>query len=644
MGLFQKTLTKEEEIDKQGFYAPFIAAIQPQGGITFRLEKVVQKGSSYEAIYHVTVYPSEANLFWLEGIMGLDDIVVTTDVKHIDKEEAKDSIGNIIEEYLNRAYTEKKERGRVDASLEYNEIKDLYELVSKNKEVMKRIILRLFITSPTIHDLEQRIRDVQTSIETEGFQADVFSNETEYEYLSKFVSFSEQESYPNKRYGQPIQASALALGVPFTGVSLRDPRAIYWGESRTGGPIFWDVTHVDKFRKSFDIVGVGKKGAGKSTTIKKLTDERLMKGDYIRALDVTGEYTEQAIQRGGTVISMDGSSGVLNILEIMRTGETNSVCWSLHTTKLKQFYKQINQNASENELSTFSEVATDLYKAYGLYLPTDLEEINMVNRPSTDYPILSDLREHVRQVLYKNGLNGHMNEDISLSKQNYLENIETTINDLISNYGNMFNSHSTIQKIEDIPFVVFNMQNVVDMEIFPAQLFNILYLNWRGMFHIGGPQLEMYRRNEIDLEDVHFYFTVFDEAHHILNTRYPDAIKQLKKFSREGRKYFAGLWLFTQNITDLVPSNGADQSSEVVRDIISLLEMAEYKMIMQQDPNSMDVVRNVFKNTFSESELQAIPQLEQGEMILSLSTVKNIRFSVHTTAKQRAIYGGGVGA
>ncbi|EAF1137883.1 type VI secretion protein, partial [Listeria monocytogenes] len=143
----------------------------PQGGITFRLEKVVQKGSSYEAIYHVTVYPSEANLFWLEGIMGLDDIVVTTDVKHIDKEEAKDSIGNSIEEYLNRAYTEKKERGRVDASLEYNEIKDLYELVSKNKEVMKRIILRLFITSPTIHDLEQRIRDVQTSIETEGFQA-----------------------------------------------------------------------------------------------------------------------------------------------------------------------------------------------------------------------------------------------------------------------------------------------------------------------------------------------------------------------------------------------------------------------------------------------------------------------------------------
>lgn len=102
--------------------------------------------------------------------------------------------------------------------------------------------------------------------------------------------------------------------------------------------------------------------------------------------------------------------------------------------------------------------------------------------------------------------------------------------------------------------------------------------------------------------------------------------------------------MFTQNITDLVPSNGADQSSEVVRDIISLLEMAEYKMIMQQDPNSMDVVRNVFKNTFSESELQAIPQLEQGEMILSLSTVKNIRFSVHTTAKQRAIYGGGVGA
>lgn len=134
MGLFQKTLTKEEEIDKQGFYAPFIAAIQPQGGITFRLEKVVQKGSSYEAIYHVTVYPSEANLFWLEGIMGLDDIVVTTDVKHIDKEEAKDSIGNSIEEYLNRAYTEKKERGRVDASLNTTRLKIFMNWSAKIKK------------------------------------------------------------------------------------------------------------------------------------------------------------------------------------------------------------------------------------------------------------------------------------------------------------------------------------------------------------------------------------------------------------------------------------------------------------------------------------------------------------------------------
>lgn len=62
---------------------------------------------------------------------------------------------------------------------------------------------------------------------------------------------------------------------------------------------------------------------------------------------------------------------------------------------------------------------------------------------------------------------------------------------------------------------------------------------------------------------------------------------------------------------------------------------------MHQDSNAKDKFRQVLGSTCTEWELDQIPQLEQGETILSISGYGNIKFKVYVSDDELAIYRGG---
>src|SRR5690625_7703567 len=59
-------------------------------------------------------------------------------------------------------------------------------------------------------------------------------------------------------------------------------------------------------------------GAGKSTALKKLLMDNEARGNYIRGFDVTGEFKKLVHTLGGQSISLDGSDGIINPLQIFR--------------------------------------------------------------------------------------------------------------------------------------------------------------------------------------------------------------------------------------------------------------------------------------------------------------------------------------
>ncbi|MED4117133.1 type IV secretion system protein VirB4, partial [Priestia megaterium] len=160
------------------------------------------------------------------------------------------------------------------------------------------------------------------------------------------------------------------------------------------------------------------------------------------------------------------------------------------------------------------------------------------------------------------------------------------------------------------------------------------------MLQNGQPQLEAYTKGELPFEDAIRYLIVIDEAHRIVNTKKGSehALDFLTEFSREARKYFAGLIYASHLITDFVPE-GSEQTA--IEKIKTLFDLTQYKFIMNQDDNNLDTIQRVFKTGITDSELAEIPRLPVGDVLLCIKSVKNILFHIEIDEEEKVLYGGG---
>src|SRR5699024_3078792 len=126
----------------------------------------------------------------------------------------------------------------------YEDLEDMYEEIRQG-EVMKRVILRLYISAKTLNGLEERVQEVIENIESLNFRGSVLLNEQEYEWKSLFSNYQSQQYYPNRRKGFGVPSMTLAAGMPFHFTSLSDPNGRYYGSTDTGGNVIFDLFHND---------------------------------------------------------------------------------------------------------------------------------------------------------------------------------------------------------------------------------------------------------------------------------------------------------------------------------------------------------------------------------------------------------------
>jgi len=215
-----------------------------------------------------------------------------------------------------------------------------------------------------MYDLDNKIKSIITSLSGSGFKCAVCINETYSDWRNMFLSYSQQQGTIYSRSGQPLLSKVLAGGNPFHFSSLNDPLGTYFGDTQTGGAVLFDLFHKDNIRMSYDFIACGKKGSGKSTTLKKLMTDRAARGDIVRVFDVTGEFTELCNFLGGTIISLDGSrDNIINILQIL-PDESPTVAFNKHVSKVLTIYTYLKGNdVEETELLVLKILLRLLYKA-----------------------------------------------------------------------------------------------------------------------------------------------------------------------------------------------------------------------------------------------------------------------------------------
>lgn len=644
---FKKKEESVEEIkDKLGYNPYLISEIQPMGNIKFE-ERYIKKGDGYETCIFIYDYKTIVSDFWLEPIMNMEGVIPTLDIASTSRFEVVRDINKAMAEQDTRYQNAKDNVDRMDAEKAYNGLKEMYEMVDDG-EVIKRVVLRVYVYAKTFSELEIKTKEVLNHLESYNFRGTVLLNEQQYEWESLVTGYNTQMEYPNKRNGKEIPSQTLAGGNFLHFTSLADPYGSHYGTTDTNGTVIFDLFHKDSFRKFYNGLVIGKMGTGKSTLLKKLVKDNAIKGYKVRVLDVTGEFTGLVESLEGKTIALDGSEGLINILQVFKTvldDEGNveeGLSFTQHLSKMSVFYKYIKNNASHNEVIEFENLLRKLYISKGMWSSDPNVEMSITSHKSSEYPILSDLLSLVEKELYEDVESKKLRENLSRDRESRLLDIELSLANLIENYGHIFNGVSSIEDFDKELVVSFPLRNLLNLkpEIFQAQIFNLMNMLWDGMIVNGEHQLKNFTNNNMSFEDAQRYLIVLDEAYNIINTEDTSqpAVKYITQFMREARKYFGGIVFASHLLTDFVPMNSSQTNAENVK---KLFQLTQYKFIGEQDIEALPQIKSVFEGQLTESEIKVIPTLVTGNMVLSISSVKNIVFTVDVSEEELKLFGGG---
>lgn len=621
----------------------FVKDTQPMGGITFKDEFYNRKGDGYEACLHIYDFPNRFTEYWLNDITSSENTVVTVDTCTPKDIDFLEKISHSVEELGSRRKSANKVTEFDSHDMEFQVLREL-ALNLKAGEVIKLVHIRLFINAPTKSELKKRVFEVQKKLKGDGYMSAVFLDENKDEWQSLFLDIETQMKMPNGRPGNEIPAEVMGLGFAHDQTSLRDPSGFYFGYTRTKGTVYLDTFHTTLKRFSYSSMVVGDMNSGKSTTMKKLLKENGIRGNYIRGFDKSKEYYELTKYLGGKTINLDGTNGIINLMQVFPTvtveGENDvtvdeAASFGQHVSKLNMCYRILNPQCTDAEHQQFDELVYDFYHDIGLWIPTENKKITSL--PVEEYPILSDFYNYTIERY-------HNENDLHFKAR--IGDISKSIGNLVKQYSKLFDGHTTIPDLENEQIVFYDIGTLSNLkpEIFDIQIYNALTQIWGLMMKIGKREKEAYENHSKHWYDITRFLVAIDECHNIVNINKAFAADYIVTFQSEARKFFAGIILGTQRLERMFPKADNVSSEKMVLAANKLAEifgLCQYKFIFRQDQTSMGLIQKLFGEQLTNNEYSLMPSLEKGDCILSISGDRNLVMHVEVTHEELEIFKGG---
>lgn len=615
--------------------------IQPKGGITFRDPSYILTGDGYVRCLHVYEFPNVLNNFWINKIFNLEDTVCSIDINTKDLATVKKNINKSIGEEGARYGTAKNHMERYDAAKRIQELQTLYNQLSSMGEVIKACDFRIFVKARTLAALEEKCEKIINEIEGDSFRLTTLLNEQKQEWQSLFSPYSKAHQIPFAMKGLSLTSEQLAIGYPFNYSELLDEQGTLLGFSETGGVVLFDEFAKSKKRQHYNSVVCGSMGSGKSTYLKKRFKHHASIGNYIRTFDVSGEFSDLTKEFGGKIINCSGDEGMLNPLEILKSGDDDGTSFAKHITKLQNFYKCIVPSMTDIELQELANQLRGLYETFEL-VPVAGSEIT--GRDSDDYPVLSNFREYLAYKLKSVMVNDtkaitDVETSLNVKAAETLRDLLTITDNLIKNYGYIFDGHTSIKNITNEKIVTFDISGIKHLgSVFTAQMQNLVSLCWDNAVKNGALQKELWETGQIPSEDIIKFFMIIDESHEWVNTIMPHILDMIITYMREARKYFAGIVLASQSIRDYMPEDAVGGTDRIKM----LFELSQYVFMFKQPSSTLSHIRQVFGDTLTYSQIEKIPFLEQGQTIMAIQGDRSIMFNVWLSKQyEESLFKGG---
>lgn len=611
----------KEEID-----AALFEKIQPKGGVSFKEPSYVRFGDGYARCLHIYALPSYISEFWLINLFNVPDCICTFDVTSKNRNVVKKNITKSISEEKSRIGGATDYEEYYEASKRKAELEELYDNISRLGEVIKLVDFRIFVKAKTLKELDEKTAEVFENLDGDGYLATTMLNEQRKEWQSLFEPYQITHSKAATLKGLTLTSEQLAMGFPFNYSELLDDEGALLGFSKSGGVILYDPFAKTAKRSHYNSIVCGNMGSGKSTHLKKLFKHSASIGNFIRVFDVSGEFATLTNEFGGKIIRCSGREGMLNPLEILKAGENDEVSYANHISKLQTFFKCIIPSMDD---MLRQELANQLRAFYAVYDLTPENENKITGRNATDYPILSDFKSYLIDMINRIKSADELaltdvETNLNIEKAKNLSSLLGAVENLINNYGSIFNGHSAINNITNEQIVCFDISAIKDLgDIFAAQMQILVSLCWDNAVSNGTKMKDRWENeDEVESADITKFLVLIDESHRWINTSMPQILDMILRYMREARKYFAGIVLASQSVRDFMP----ESTGENIEKIKQLFELSQYKFMFKQDSSVKEHIKNKFSFELTTSQVDRIPILEVGETILAITGDCSIEF------------------
>jgi hypothetical protein len=611
----------KEEID-----AALFEKIQPKGGVSFKEPSYVRFGDGYARCLHIYALPSYISEFWLINLFNVPECICTFDVTSKNRNVVKKNITKSISEEKSRIGGATDYEEYYEASKRKAELEELYDNISRLGEVIKLVDFRIFVKAKTLKELDEKTAEVFENLDGDGYLATTMLNEQRKEWQSLFEPYEITHSKAATLKGLTLTSEQLAMGFPFNYSELLDDEGALLGFSKSGGVILYDPFAKTAKRSHYNSIVCGNMGSGKSTHLKKLFKHSASIGNFIRVFDVSGEFAALTNEFGGKIIRCSGREGMLNPLEILKAGENDEASYANHISKLQTFFKCIIPSMDD---MLRQELANQLRAFYSVYNLTPDNENKITGRAATEYPILSDFKNYLINMINKIKSADELaltdvETNLNIAKAKNLSSLLGAVENLINNYGSIFNGHSAINNITSEQIVCFDISAIKDLgDIFAAQMQILVSLCWDNAVNNGTKMKDKWENeDEVESTDITKFLVLIDESHRWINTSMPQILDMILRYMREARKYFAGIVLASQSVRDFMP----ESTGENIEKIKQLFELSQYKFMFKQDSSVKEHIKNKFSFELTTSQVDRIPILEVGETILAITGDCSIEF------------------
>lgn len=625
----------------------FVLETQPAGGLSTRHEFYNRYGDSYGTCIHIYDTPTIFNEFWLLDLTELPNTMMMVDYMTDSSIVYEKEVSDSVDEMKARQHSAKSQ---AETDIFYKEEQLLRELnlsMTNEGEKIKQLHIRIYLNEKTIESLEEKVNDVLIKINSAGYKGIVLLDEQLEEWQAMFLPAEEQLHLRNKPQALEKPAEALGLGFAHNQTLLSDPTGLYYGVTRTGGIVYWDLFHKSAARLYYNLFITGDMGSGKSTTLKKILLDNASKGNFIRGFDKSGEFATVVKEFGGLSIPLDGSKGIINMLQVYPTvtkGETAEIdvqaSFSQHLSNLSMIYHILNKDARKTDLKTFESLLWDFYIEQDIW---GKASIDITNLPNEAYPTLSE---------FITFLEGKMSAPVDSSLYETYKDILITFRELTKQYANIFDGTTSIQELSDNQVVFFDIATLSSYkeEIFDCQMYIALNNIMGNVMRIGKDEKEAWEKGIKEFVDIRRFLIIVDECHNILNMNKAYATDFFVTLMSEARKFFGGIALATQRIERMFPrvDNVSDKEmAQAASKLKEIFGLTQYKIILKQDVTSIPFMKSIFEDNFTELEYSLMSQFKTGKEvngsqgILSISGSDNLHMTFQVTEEELAIFKGG---